>query len=52
MEDQAENMHSENINPENPNPWNKREEKSSRRLYLLITLFCLLLAYILSGTAK
>ena len=49
MEDQPEN---ENINPDNPNPWNKREEKSSRRIYLLIALLSALLAYILSGTAR
>jgi hypothetical protein len=47
MEDQPENM-----NPDNPDPWNKREEESSRRLYLLITLLCLLLAYVVSGSAR
>ena len=49
VEDQPEN---ENMNPENPNPWNKREKESNRRLYLLVMLLCLLLAYILSGAVK
>jgi len=43
---------SENISPENKNPWNKREQKSPTVLYLLLALLCLILAYVLSGTAK
>jgi hypothetical protein len=51
MEDQPEDQ-PENMNPDNPDPWNKREEESSQRLYLLITLLCLLLAYVVSGSAR
>lgn len=40
--------HQENVSPENGNPWNKRESRSPLRLYLLIGLLCLLLAYVLS----
>lgn len=43
--------HQESNTPENNNPWNKREQKSSWLLYLVIIVFCLGLAYILSGTA-
>ena len=32
--------------------WNKREEKSPLLQYLLLALLCLILAYVLSGTAK
>lgn len=31
--------------------WNKRERRSPLLLYLLLTLLCLILAYVLSGTA-
>lgn len=32
--------------------WNKREKKSPLLLYLLLAVVCLVLAYVLSGTAK
>ena len=39
--------------PENhETSWNKREKESPLRLYLLLALLCLVLAYVLSGTAK
>jgi len=38
--------------PQNKNPWNKREQKSPILLYGLIVVVCLILAYVLSGTAK
>jgi len=37
---------------EQQNPWNKRERKSPLLLYLLLTLLCLILAYLLSSTAR
>jgi hypothetical protein len=32
--------------------WNKREKKSPLLLYVLLAAVCLILAYVLSGTAK
>lgn len=32
--------------------WNKREKKSPLLTYLLLAFVCLVLAYVLSGTAK
>ena len=32
--------------------WNKREKKSPMLLYVLLAALCLILAYVLSGTAK
>jgi len=40
-----------NISSENKTTWNKREEKRPLILYILLALFCLTLAYVLSGTA-
>ena len=32
--------------------WNKREQKSPVFQYVLLAILCLILAYLLSGTAK